>query len=267
MDKRRTLFGLAAGVAALLAAGSARADHALECDKVQLPSSLVVCSDPDLLTIADERAPVYREVWARLDADQREALKTDQSRWVREYATRCGVPPELPPQLPPTPSVVDCFKQAGQARIAFLRSYSGRRTGASPAVPPSAGGDIGGGDEIPLKNSGGTYMVSVLLNGLLPLPSIVDSGASEVTLPADVVSTLIRTGTISDGDFIGDAKYLLADGSVIKSPRFFLREVRVGNHSFNHILASVSPTEGKPCSGKAFSRRSARGPSTTSATF
>jgi uncharacterized protein YecT (DUF1311 family) len=138
MDKHCALFGLAVGVA-LLAAGSAHADHTLECDKVQLPSSLVICSDPDLLAIADERGQVYQELWARLDTAQRAALQADQAQWVREYATRCGLPPDLPPRLPPTLSVLDCFKQAGRARIAFLRGYPS--TGAGAAVHPNPAHD------------------------------------------------------------------------------------------------------------------------------
>jgi hypothetical protein len=50
----------------------------------------------------------------------------------------------------------------------------------------------------------------------------------------------------------GSHEYRLADGSVMKSPRFFLQEVKVGNHSFNHILASVSPFESKPLLGQSF---------------
>jgi uncharacterized protein YecT (DUF1311 family) len=251
---RDILLGLTVAIGFTFAGGSARADHALECDKVQLPSSLVICSDQDLLATADERAKIYRELWARLGAAQQEALKADQARWVREYATRCGVPPESPPQLPATAVVLDCFKQAGRARIAFLRSYWNRLTSANAGIQPSPGVSVGStfGDEIPLQNAGGTYMVPVLLNGFLPLPSIVDSGAADISLPADVVLTLFRTGTIDDGDFIGDGKYRLADGSVMKSPRFFLHEVRVGHHLFNHILASVSPLESKPLLGQSF---------------
>jgi uncharacterized protein YecT (DUF1311 family) len=192
---------------ALLAPGLARADHALQCDKVRLPSSLVICSDPDLLAIADERQQAYDEVWARLDAAQRTALQADQARWVREYATRCDVPPDRPPQLPPIPSVVDCFKQAGRARIAFLRAYPSTQSDDVAGVHRRLSLSIGGnfGDEVSLTKSGGVYMVPVLLNGFLPLPFIVDSGATDVSLPADVVLTLLRTGTIRDNDFIGES--------------------------------------------------------------
>jgi gag-polyprotein putative aspartyl protease len=97
--------------------------------------------------------------------------------------------------------------------------------------------------------------VSVFLNGFLPLPFIVDSGAADVALPTDVVLTLFRTGTIGESDFIGEAKYRLADGSIMKSPTFFLHEVKVGNHSFKHVLASVSPLETKPLLGQSFLSR------------
>jgi hypothetical protein len=127
------LGALAAGALVVLLSADA---GAFECANVRLPSSLVVCSDPDLMRIADERQQVYGKAWARLDADQREALKADQNRWVREYATACGVPPDLPPHLPPTPAVKECFEQAGFARIAVLRGYPDTATGShSPAVP------------------------------------------------------------------------------------------------------------------------------------
>ena len=244
------LSGLALALG-LLASGFARADHALQCDTVQLPSSAVICSDTDLLALSDQRAQVYRELWARLDSDQREALRADQTRWVHDYATRCGVPPDVPPQLPPVPAVVDCFKQAGRARIAYLRGYSTDPAGAADQ-PNSHGLPRGSlGDEIPLTPTGGTYMVPVLLNGFLPIPFIVDSGAADISLPADVALTLIRTGTIEEDDYIGEARYRLGDGSVVKSSRFFLHQVKVGNHFFDHIAASVSPPESVPLLGQS----------------
>jgi hypothetical protein len=48
--------------------------------------------------------------------------------------------------------------------------------------------------------------------GAITLNFLVDSGATDVAIPADVVSTLIRTGTIESSDFIGTRTYVLADG-------------------------------------------------------
>lgn len=49
---------------------------------------------------------------------------------------------------------------------------------------------------IQLKSDGGIFVVPVLINGAITLDFVVDSGASDVSIPADVASTLIRTGTI-----------------------------------------------------------------------
>jgi Aspartyl protease len=48
--------------------------------------------------------------------------------------------------------------------------------------------------------SGGTFVVPVEINGAITLNFTVDSGASHVTVPADVFSTLTRAGTIQRGN-------------------------------------------------------------------
>ena len=55
----------------------------------------------------------------------------------------------------------------------------------------------------------------VTINDQLTLKFVVDSGASDVSIPANVVSTLMRTGTITDADFLGSETYKLADGSTV----------------------------------------------------
>ena len=58
------------------------------------------------------------------------------------------------------------------------------------------------------------------INDQLTIKFTVDTGASDVSVPADVVLTLIRTDTISSGDFLGERPYTLADGSTVKNQRF-----------------------------------------------
>jgi len=48
-------------------------------------------------------------------------------------------------------------------------------------------------ETIPLKVEGGTLLVPVLINDRITLDFTVDSGAADVSIPADVVSTLNRT--------------------------------------------------------------------------
>ena len=67
-------------------------------------------------------------------------------------------------------------------------------------------------DEIPLTPLGKVFRVQVGINGAITLPFILDSGASDVQIPVDVVMTLARAGTISDGDRLGPQMCTLADG-------------------------------------------------------
>ena len=54
-----------------------------------------------------------------------------------------------------------------------------------------------------------------LINDAITLDFIVDSGAADVTIPADVVLTLMRTKTLKETDFLGEQTYVLADGSKV----------------------------------------------------
>ena len=110
-------------------------------------------------------------------------------------------------------------------------------------------------EEIPLGSHGSTYSVAVRLNDAITLNFLLDTGASDVALPGDVVSTRLRTGTLTERDFVGSATYLLADGSKLPSLRFILREVRVGNQSARNVVANVSPVRGEPLLGQGFLSR------------
>jgi clan AA aspartic protease (TIGR02281 family) len=110
-------------------------------------------------------------------------------------------------------------------------------------------------EEIPLKNAGGVYVVGVRINGAITLDFIVDTGASDVLIPADVAMTLARAGTISGSDFIGDQSYQLGDGSTLKSERFILRELKIGNRAVQNVVASIGSVRGEPLLGQSFLAR------------
>ncbi len=94
-------------------------------------------------------------------------------------------------------------------------------------------------EEIPLAKVGGVYEIPVEINGVLTLNFVLDSGASEVHMPADVVLTLVRTGTIKDTDFLSGKTYVLADGSELRSPRFLIRSLKIGHRQITNVPASV----------------------------
>jgi predicted aspartyl protease len=97
-------------------------------------------------------------------------------------------------------------------------------------------------EEIPLRRERSAYYVPVAVNGLPTMNFLLDTGASDVGLPAEIVSTLRHAGTLQPGDFVGDKSYTLADGRVVISPTFRIRELRVGEHVVRDALGSQSGT-------------------------
>jgi TPR repeat protein len=60
---------------------------------------------------------------------------------------------------------------------------------AAPESPAGARGET----IVRMVRDGGTFVVPVTLNGQLTLKFVVDSGAADVSVPADVVMALLRT--------------------------------------------------------------------------
>jgi hypothetical protein len=117
---------------------------------------------------------------------------------------------------------------------------------------PPAGFTVEGGIRVKMIQSGGVYHVPVLINDALKLDFVVDSGASDVSIPADVVLTLIRTGTIKEADFIGTQKYVLADGSAVSSGTFTIRSLKVGERTITDVRASIADVNGSLLLGQSF---------------
>jgi predicted aspartyl protease len=103
-----------------------------------------------------------------------------------------------------------------------------------------------------MKLVGGTYKVPVIINGAIALDFVVDSGAADVAIPADVVLTLIRAGTVSAGDFLGTRTYRLADGSTVPSSTFRIRSLKVGDRIVQNVTASVTDVRGELLLGQSF---------------
>jgi hypothetical protein len=110
-------------------------------------------------------------------------------------------------------------------------------------------------EQIPLEQEHGVYMVPVRINQAVSIPFVLDSGAAEVAIPADVFMTLLRSHSVSESDFIGEGVFITADGSRHKSQQFILRDVQVGTHLVKEVVANVVPIEGDPLLGQSFLSR------------
>jgi gag-polyprotein putative aspartyl protease len=108
---------------------------------------------------------------------------------------------------------------------------------------------------VQLRLEGGTYVVPVLLNYKVIRSFTIDSGSADVSIPEEVFSILIRSGTIAEGDLLDTRRYRLADGSEQTSRRFLVRSMRVGNLELHDVIASVVPTGGELLLGQSFLAR------------
>jgi clan AA aspartic protease (TIGR02281 family) len=110
-------------------------------------------------------------------------------------------------------------------------------------------------EAIPLTHAHGTLQVPAVVNGKISLDFTIDSGATDVSIPSSVFSTLIRDGIVSSEDFLDKRMYKLADGSGEISQRFRIRSLRVGKLEVRDVIASVGDSGGLLLLGQSFLSR------------
>jgi clan AA aspartic protease (TIGR02281 family) len=110
-------------------------------------------------------------------------------------------------------------------------------------------------ESIPLVHEHGTLQVPVVINGQSLFNFTIDSGATDVSIPANIFFALTRAGTVSPQDFLDKRAYKLADGSTEFSQRFRIRSLRVGSLELRDVIASVVPSKGSLLLGQSFLSR------------
>ena len=108
---------------------------------------------------------------------------------------------------------------------------------------------------VPMKKDGGIFVVPVEINGTMKLEFAVDSGAADVSVPADVFSALRRTGTVNGSEILGEQTYMLADGSQSRSLTFTIRSLKVGGIIVDNVRGAVAPAQGSLLLGQSFLER------------
>lgn len=148
-----------------------------------------------------------------------------------------------------------------RAKIEQVLAKTGKPTqlAANHENGPGVGtGDAASGarlSNIELQPDHGTLAVPVLVNGAFNLHFVVDSGASTVTIPADIARALVKQGLLRPADRLGFREFQLADGSHHRAEMIVLRSLRVGDRELKDVTASISP-EGSPLLlGQSFLKR------------
>ena len=216
------------------------------------PDEGAICANSELSQLDRQMVTLYTAVREPLDAGRQILLRDAQRNWLRQRAA-CG------------PSI-SCIAALYRKRIAELQTL----IAGPPAAPPvtTASPSYPSKDQsrplidgtpskqtskrIPLRLSSNSYIVPVLINGRIWLDFTIDTGASDVSIPADVVSTLIRTGTIQDSDFIGTQTYVLADGSTAPSHVFLIRSLKLGDHIVRNVRGSIASPRAALLLGQSF---------------
>ncbi len=158
---------------------------------------------------------------------------------LRRFACETRLPPtEAATAAGPGPAAVATPGQAGPGAASTART-------AAPA----------GSVSVPVQRQGGTFTVPAEVNGRVTLRFVIDSGASDVSIPSDVVSGLLSSGALSRADFLGRRDYVLADGSRISAETFRIRSLRVGGRVVEDVTATVGNLSSPFLLGQSFLRR------------
>lgn len=110
-------------------------------------------------------------------------------------------------------------------------------------------------ESVQLIREHGIFVVPVVVNDKITLNFTIDSGASDVSIPADVFSTLTRAGTVFSNDFLDTQVYELADGSRHSAQRFRIRSLKLGNLELQDVTAVVVPGTASLLLGQSFLSR------------
>lgn len=159
-----------------------------------------------------------RALQALIEARERYGIIAPSRGQDEDALRRCGLPNSGSDTKLTVPDLKNAkrpgyYSDDGRPYVQVGSSYAP----ADQAIPDVGVAAEGSRDVVQLKLHGGVFAVPVVINQAVSIPFVLDSGAAEVQLPAEVVLTLMRTGTLSEGDFIGASSYVLADGSTLRS--------------------------------------------------
>jgi clan AA aspartic protease (TIGR02281 family) len=101
----------------------------------------------------------------------------------------------------------------------------------------------------------GAFVVPVVLNNVLTAKFIVDSGAADVSITEDMVSALMKSGTMTSADLLGSKTYMLADGTMFKGKIYRMASVRIGGVVMENVTVRIAAGSSSLLLGQSFLRR------------
>jgi clan AA aspartic protease (TIGR02281 family) len=110
-------------------------------------------------------------------------------------------------------------------------------------------------DRVLLAGKNGILVAPVILNNSIKRNFFVDSGATDVSIPAELFDSMRRSGAIAETDITGSRQFVNADGETSKATTFILRSLKIGTVEVSRVEASVAPQKAPALLGQSFLKR------------
>lgn len=165
------------------------------------------------------------------------------------------------PQSAAIAAIGACEQRDVFSKLLTLQRYCHRPTesaanaGWAPCGPDAAALQAAARTTAQFQRMGGVFLLPATVNGTTNVYFIVDSGATNVQIPEDVAEQMKQAGTLTEADFLGQRRFILADGSAVNQRIFRLRSLKIGNRSMENVLAALSAPRSRPLLGQSFLRR------------
>jgi len=162
------------------------------------------------------------------------------------------------PATPAAEAVAACEQRDTHAKLLALDGYCHSATrdrqhaGWAPCDRKNVGGHTAHAE---FRRVGGVFVMPAILNGSAPVYFIVDSGAATVQIPQEVADDLRSAGTLAESDFMGQHRFILADGRTMTQRVFRLRRLQIGERAMENVLATVGAPKSRALLGQTFLRR------------
>jgi predicted aspartyl protease len=127
-----------------------------------------------------------------------------------------------------------------------------RRSNFSGVFLPST---YGGTTVVNLQERYGVLEVPFSTSDGAQFYAVVDSGASDIVLPGEVVAGLLNKGILSPSDYLGKKTYILADGSSLNADVYSLNYIKVGDLSVRNVTVAASQPNSGALLGQSFFKR------------
>ena len=102
-----------------------------------------------------------------------------------------------------------------------------------------------GTTEIKMVSDGGVYKVPVEINNT-KMDFIFDTGASNVCISETEARFLVKQGTLSEKDIVGETSFSDANGDISSGMRIKLKSVQIGNRTLHDVEALIVPNDKAP---------------------